>query len=142
MTPPGANDITCREIFQIAVQWKLHPTLVGKLLFIVFPLVLKRIGRNAQILSGARTCAEQSKLTAEGYQTASCALSTHVAPYQNCGFATGVDIGLGFHPSGDQKLAVGAIVEMAGLRWGGGAKRDSRGIPEGNEWAHIDMGPV
>jgi len=136
--------LTCGDVIDIVIQWKIHPTLAGKLIFIVFPLIIKYLNRKPHIISGLRSCERQADLTAEGLMTAPCGLSTHIVGVATPigKLATGVDISFGFAPTNAQKLAVGAIVEAAGLRWGGGAKRDSNGIPVGHEWAHIDLGRV
>lgn len=136
--------LTCGDVIDVVIRWKIHPTLAGKLIFIVFPLIIKYLKRNPKIISGQRSVERQKELAEAGYRTADPTLSTHVAGISTpLGLlATGVDISLGFAPTTVQKLAVGAIVESAGLRWGGGAQRDSRGIPVGHEWAHIDLGRV
>lgn len=93
-----------------------------------------RVGRQLEIISGYRTCAQQEALERQGRPAAPCDVSTHVS----CP-ATGVDIRLGFAPTQAQKLICGAILVYAGLRWGGGGPVDSDRIPV--DWNHFDLGP-
>ncbi len=87
-----------------------------------------------EIISGLRTRAEQTALGRRGRPAARDDLSTH----RSCP-ATGVDISLGFAPTRVQKATWGRIVTMLGLRWGGGSRPDSGGIP--SDWQHVDRGP-
>lgn len=87
-----------------------------------------------QIISGARTRAEQASLGRAGRPTAPDSLSTH----RSCP-ATGVDVSLGAFPTRVQKAIWGRVAVFAGLRWGGGGQVDSGGIPL--DWAHVDRGP-
>jgi len=86
------------------------------------------------IISGYRTRLEQLELGRVGRQTAPDNLSTH----RSCP-ATGIDISLGSLPSNEKKLFWGQMVEVNGLRWGGGSERDERGLP--SDWQHVDRGP-
>jgi len=85
------------------------------------------------IISGARTRLEQLRLGRGGRPTAPDELSTH----RSCP-ATGVDISLGSLPSTEKKRFWGQMVEVNGLRWGGGTEF-SDGIP--SDWQHVDRGP-
>jgi len=86
------------------------------------------------IISGFRTRFEQMNLGRQGRPTAADDRSTH----RTCP-ATGLDISLGSLPSTEKKRFWGQMVEVNGLRWGGGSQRDERGIPE--DWQHVDSGP-
>jgi len=77
--------------------------------------------------------AEQEALERAGRPTAPDALSTH----RSCP-ATGVDISLGTFPSRELIETWGRIVQMNGLRWGGGSSLDDFGAPE--DWQHVDRG--
>lgn len=86
------------------------------------------------IISGFRTRFEQMHLSRSGRPTAPDELSTH----RSCP-ATGVDISLGSLPSHHKKKFWGQMVEVSGLRWGGGSQVDAEGIP--SDWQHVDGGP-
>ena len=90
--------------------------------------------QHVDIVSGARTRAEQAALGRSGRPTAPDELSTH----RSCP-ATGVDVRLGFAPTRVQKAIWGRVAVMNGLRWGGGGAVDSGGIPV--DWGHVDRGP-
>ena len=91
-------------------------------------------GRQVWIISGFRTAEEQRRLSRRGRPTARDDLSTH----RSCP-ATGIDISLGFLPSGFLKATWGRFTLIRGLRWGGGGKVDEGGIPL--DWQHVDTGP-
>ena len=86
------------------------------------------------IISGYRTKAEQQRLGRMGRPIADEEKSTH----RTCP-STGMDISLGSWVPRDKKLFWGQLVELVGLRWGGGSKVDDHGIP--SDWQHIDTGP-
>jgi hypothetical protein len=86
------------------------------------------------IISGYRTWLEQQRLGKIGRPTAADEKSTH----RTCP-ATGMDISLGGWVDREKKQYWGQVVELVGLRWGGGSKVDEHGIP--SDWQHIDAGP-
>jgi len=90
--------------------------------------------RPVWIISGYRTFLEQKRLGRSGRPAAPDELSTH----RTCP-ATGVDISLGTLPRRDLKLFWGEMVQLQGLRWGGGSKLDENLIP--SDWQHVDRGP-
>lgn len=90
--------------------------------------------RTVSIISGYRTRAEQDALRRRGRPAASDDTSTH----RTCP-STGVDVSLGFGVVQTEKQIWGRILFMNGLRWGGGSKLDSNGIP--SDWQHVDLGP-
>jgi len=95
---------------------------------------LLETGRDALIISGFRSRAEQEKLARSGRPTAPDQLSTH----RSCP-ATGVDVSLGALPTRVMKATWGRIAVLNGLRWGGGGAVDDGGIPL--DWGHVDRGP-
>lgn len=87
------------------------------------------------IISGYRTPEEQNKLRAEGRPTAANDRSTHLS----CP-ATGADLSLPTLATIDStKALLGRAATFAGLRWGGGSRPNSAGIP--GDWNHVDLGP-
>lgn len=88
------------------------------------------------IISGHRTAEEQRALANQGATAAPVDLSNHTS----CP-ATAVDLRPSVPVITDEvKRAIGRAAERVGLRWGGGAQRID-GIPVGNEWRHVDLGP-
>jgi len=125
--------LTGQEICQQADRWGVDPRVLT--LATVAALRFERqTGRSVRIISGFRSESEQADLRKRGRPTAPDDLSTH----RTCP-ATGIDVSLGALPSRVLKATWGLIVTEVGLRWGGGSKVDSGGIP--TDWAHLDSGP-
>jgi len=117
----------------LAHTWGVDPGVMA-LVFRAAELFTNFTRRPVWIISGHRTRAEQVLLRRGGRPTAADNLSTH----RSCP-ATGVDISLGVYPGQELKLFWGQMVEINGLRWGGGTEKDPRGIP--SDWQHVDKGP-
>lgn len=115
------------------VTWGVDEGVIQRV-FQAAELFERFTARPVWIISGYRTRFEQMELGRRGRPAAEDRLSTH----RSCP-ATGVDISLGSLPSVDLKLFWGQMVESVGLRWGGGSRRDERGIP--SDWQHVDRGP-
>lgn len=124
---PGAND---ERVTTFARKWGVSCELAAKIHvaadFFPWPV---------QMVSGYRTPEHQQSLP----DGAPVAVSTHTS----CP-ATGADLQvIGFTKSDapDQvRRAFGAIVQMVGMRWGGGSSTDPRtGFP--TDWNHVDLGP-
>lgn len=112
----GVDEATMSRVFQAAELFTLQTR------------------RPVWIISGYRTRIEQLTLDRTGRPTAPDELSTH----RTCP-ATGVDISLGPLPGTELKLFWGQMVQLQGLRWGGGSELDSSLIPL--DWQHVDRGP-
>ena len=112
----------------IACRWAVAVELAARIVAMAVLLPFR-----VQIISGYRTAAEQARQYAGA---APDHLSTH-----RSNPATGADLRpLVDQVNDDTKRAIGRAAEAVGLRWGGGAQRVN-GIPVGNEWAHVDLGP-
>lgn len=109
-------------------RWKIHPVLAARIVQLAGALPF-RIG----VMSGYRSAEKQAELRRDG-SGAPDELSTH----RSCP-ATGADLATD-DDSWETRAVLGRNAEMLGLRWGGGAPRDSRGIPVGVEWRHVDLG--
>lgn len=124
------------EACKLVLQWGIHPILAEHFLRIAAQ-VERETGRKLTIISGWRSANEQASLKTAGRPTADPDLSNHLT----CP-ATAIDVRLGVSNqllTSTQKQIFGRIVTESGLRWGGGSKPDSKGIP--SDWNHIDMGP-
>jgi len=117
----------------LAARWCISDELARKLQFSANDYIAETRG-TVQLISGHRTAQEQRNLGRAGRPAARDDLSTH----RTCP-ATGADISLGFGTTRVQKAIWGRIVTMNGLRWGGGGRVDSGGIPF--DWGHVDLGP-
>ena len=125
-------DADAAAICNLAVQWRIDARLAYGLhdmaRLLPFPI---------SIISGYRTAEEQSALLRDPSKTAA---ADHLSTHRSCP-ATGADIRVqGTQLTDEVKRQVGRAAQMVGLRWGGGARREN-GIPVGNEWAHVDLGP-
>jgi uncharacterized protein YcbK (DUF882 family) len=87
-----------------------------------------------EIISGARTIAQQNALRLRGRPTAPNDRSTHLT----CP-ATGADIQILGLVSVDMKQSFVRMAQANGLRVGGGSAIDKNGIPD--DWNHVDLGP-
>jgi len=125
--------ITQSDPCTLAQQWGVDESVMQKVATAA-DLFLMLTRRPVWIISGFRTRLEQSRLGRSGRPAARDDLSTH----RTCP-ATGVDISLGVGVPRDIILAWGNLVELNGLRWGGGSEKDERGIP--SDWQHVDIGP-
>ena len=114
----------------LAAWWGLSLELATRL--VAFTVLAGDLGLS--IISGYRTCDEQTALGAAGRPAAPCDLSTHVA----CP-ATGADLLTLPFPVVSVKARFLAEGTLAGLRVGGGSPVDSLGIP--SDWNHVDLGP-
>jgi len=117
----------------LAVRWGVDEDVMRRVVFAAADFERETL-RNVQIISGARTRAEQIRLGRQGRPTAPDNVSTH----RSCP-ATGVDVALGFGPTRIMKAIWGRVAVMNGLRWGGGSQAGEGGIPL--DWAHVDKGP-
>ena len=126
-----APEANCERIAGLASQWKLDAVLALKL-----HLLAPQLPFGISIISDYRTADEQAALAKKpGVTAARDDLSTH----RSCP-PTGADIKVHVPLTDAVKRKIGAAAAQVGLRWGGGARREN-GIPIGNEWAHLDMGP-
>lgn len=130
---PAREVITQSNPCVLADGWGVDERVMQKV-FTAAELFLMLTRRPVWIISGFRTRAEQRLLSRTGRPAASDDRSTH----RTCP-ATGVDVSLGSLPPTDIIIAWGNIVELQGLRWGGGSMKDGRGIP--SDWRHVDAGP-
>lgn len=117
----------------VAARWKVDPDTMRRVM-VAADLFLLQTRAPVWIISGYRTALEQLSLGRSGRPTAPDSRSTH----RSCP-ATGVDISLGPLPSKEKKQLWGALVQLNGLRWGGGSELDADGIP--SDWQHVDRGP-
>jgi len=122
-----------RDPCEIAVNWGIDERLAKRIVGAA-GLFLMMTRAPVWIISGYRTRYEQSFLGRSGRPAAPDDVSTH----RSCP-ATGVDISLGTLPSRDRKEFWGTLVQLEGLRWGGGSPLDDNGIP--TDWGHVDLGP-
>lgn len=131
---PSQEPITLEFLCDISSRWLVDPRVMARVL--AAAAEFSRVtGRDAWIISGYRTKADQDRLRKAGRPTAPDHLSTH----RSC-LATGVDVDLGFGVNNPLKVLWGTSAFYAGLRWGGGSAIDaSTGIP--SDWAHVDEGP-
>jgi len=125
--------ITQSDPCTLAQHWGVDESVMQKVATAA-DLFLMLTRRPVWIISGFRTQFEQGRLARSGRPAAPDKLSTH----RSCP-ATGVDISLGTGVPRDIILAWGNLVELNGLRWGGGSEKDERGIP--SDWQHVDAGP-
>ena len=114
----------------LAAKWGISNELAFGL--VRFSRLAEDLGLS--IFSGARTCAEQTALKAQGRPAASCDVSTHVS----CP-ATGADLLTTPVPLVSVKARFLAAGTLAGLRVGGGSPVGADGIP--SDWNHVDLGP-
>lgn len=132
MLPQPLEAVDCETL---VVRWGISVSLAAKLLRLdrdwrhAFPSV-----GGLLIRSGFRTRAEQDELSEQGRPTAPDERSTH----RSCP-ATGADLDLPVAPTAAWKWEFGRLVQLSGLRWGGGSPLDANGIPV--DWNHVDEGP-
>jgi uncharacterized protein YcbK (DUF882 family) len=120
------------RICDLSIRWQVAPELAVKLFLLAASLPF-----SLSIISGYRSPEHQEKLRRD---PSSGAAPVHLSTHTSCP-ATGADVRVNGIAVDDQvKLTIGRAAERLGLRWGGGASRVN-GIPIGNEWAHVDMGP-
>lgn len=129
---PEREVITLSNPCVLSQIWQVDERVMA-LIFRTAELFQNTQRRPVWIISGWRTREEQRRLHRIGRQAAPDELSTH----RSCP-ATGVDISLGSTPPSDVIRAWGDLVELNGLRWGGGSPKDERGIP--SDWPHVDAG--
>jgi len=130
---PEREVITLSDPCVLSQTWGVDQNVMDRL-FKAAELFTNFTRHPVQIISGYRTYIEQSRLGLSGRPAARDDLSTH----RTCP-STGVDISLGPAPPRELKLFWGQMVEVNGLRWGGGTQKDSLGIP--SDWQHVDVGP-
>jgi len=130
---PSREVVTLSDPCVLSGTWGVDPEVMARV-FKAAELFTNFTRVPVWIISGARTRLEQLQLSRTGRPTAPDQLSTH----RSCP-ATGVDVSLGTLPSRELMLFWGQMVEVNGLRWGGGSEKDSRGIPV--DWPHVDRGP-
>lgn len=131
---PQREEVVSSDCCALAQRWGVSLEVLLRLVIAAIKF-RARTGRKVLIISGFRTLAEQEALKQAGRPTAAPNLSTHMSfP------ATGIDVSFSGAPlSNASKALWGAEVIEAGLRWGGGSKLDSNGIP--TDWQHVDVGP-
>jgi hypothetical protein len=130
---PERETIAGRDTCQLAEKWGVRPDIMQKAIRAA-DIYLMQTRSPVWIISGYRSSAEQQRLGKMGRPTAADEKSTH----RTCP-ATGMDISLGSWVARDKKVYWGQVVELVGLRWGGGSPVDDHGIP--SDWQHIDTGP-
>ena len=122
-----------RDACELARKWGVTPGVMQRIVQAA-NLIQMQTRAPVWITSGYRTREQQERLKVMGRPTAPDSVSTH----RSCP-ATGVDISLGALPTREKKQVWGALVQLEGLRWGGGSQLDEHGIP--SDWQHIDAGP-
>jgi hypothetical protein len=130
---PERETIAGRDACELAEVWGVRPDIMQKVIQAA-DIYLMQTRSPVWIISGYRTWAEQQRLGTMGRPTADEDKSTH----RTCP-STGMDISLGSWVPRDKKEYWGSLVQLVGLRWGGGSKVDEHGIP--SDWQHIDAGP-
>lgn len=114
----------------LAKKWTLREDLAFKLVRMTSDLPF-----GLKIISGYRSPEKQDRLRAQGRPTANNDLSTHLS----CP-AGGADLWPDVAVTDVVKATFGSAVVRAGLRWGGGSRKDpNTGIP--SDWNHVDIGP-
>jgi len=130
---PEREVLAGRDPCEISSTWGIDERLAKRIVGAAdLFLMLQRAP--VWVISGYRTSYEQASLGRLGRPTAPVGRSTHTT----CP-ATGVDISLGTLPSMERKRLWGTLVQLDGLRWGGGSAVDDHGIP--SDWQHADLGP-
>lgn len=117
----------------VSRRWRVRLDVVERILRMA-RLFEGETGRPVTIISGYRSPEKQRALRRQGRPAADPARSTHTS----CP-ATGMDVTIGIAPTRVLKATLGRIAFEAGLRWGGGSRADSGGIP--SDWNHFDVGP-
>jgi uncharacterized protein YcbK (DUF882 family) len=130
---PEREVLAGRDPCEIAYVWQIDERLAKRIVRAA-DLFLMMQRSPVWVISGYRTFREQKALGRMGRPTAPVGVSTHTT----CP-ATGADISLGTLPSMERKKLWGSLVQLEGLRWGGGSSLDDNGIP--SDWQHIDLGP-
>jgi len=130
---PEREPLRGADACELAERWAVDQGTIARLVVSAGDY-FEETRHEVQIISGYRTALEQARLARTGRPAAPDNLSTH----RTCP-ATGVDISLGFGATRVMKAIWGRIVNMNGLRWGGGGSVDSGGIPL--DWQHVDRGP-
>jgi len=130
---PEREVLAGRDPCEIAATWGIDVSLATRIVRAA-GLFLSFTRAPVWIISGYRTPYEQWLLRTSGRPTAPVGRSTHTS----CP-ATGVDISLGTLPDMEKKRFWGTLLELDGLRWGGGSAKDDNGIP--SDWQHADLGP-
>lgn len=125
----GPNSDPC----EIARRWLVRQDVIERVVRGAHQFKAET-GRDVEIISGYRSPEKQRALKAQGRPAADPDVSNHTS----CP-ATAVDLRIGFAPTRAMKATLGRVMSMEGLRWGGGSKPDSGGIP--SDWNHFDMGP-
>jgi len=130
--PQSLRGPTCADLVE---RWQIDPRLAVKLLHLqmLWDQKFPRVG-SLKIISGYRTEEHQAELAAQGRPTAVDSRSTH----RTCP-ATGADLSLPIVADSYSKLALGELVILVGLRWGGGSRVLADGTPK--DWNHVDLGP-
>lgn len=88
-----------------------------------------------KVLSGYRTCAQETLLGEQGRPAIPCDRSNHTTTP-----ARAMDLWPEIAVTDAVKAQFGRAATFAGLRWGGGSPVDPQtGIP--SDWNHVDLGP-
>lgn len=130
---PAREIITGDDDCALAERWSVSVDTIRRVGLAARDF-MQETRQTVRIISGWRSRNEQRQLSRQGRPTAPDDISTH----RSCP-ATGVDISLGLLPSTFLKVTWGFHAVRRGLRWGGGGKLDSDGIPV--DWQHVDTGP-
>ena len=130
---PQREVIALSDPCVLASTWRVDQSIMSRV-FRAAELFEMTTRRPVWIISGWRSQFEQRQLKARGRPTASDDTSTH----RTCP-ATGLDVSLGSMPGRDLIAFWGSLVQLNGLRWGGGSSVDADGIP--SDWQHLDGGP-
>lgn len=123
------------DVCELVGRWKIEQELAQRVKVLALQFFGGYVG--IRIISGYRSPEKQTQLLNDPeYQAAPVALSNHtICP------ARAVDLDPVIEATGPVKAELGRCARLAGLRWGGGAPFDDAGIPVGNEWRHVDLGP-
>ena len=128
------ENITLENWCDLARRWVVAADTMKQVALAAIQYCMETGGGQVEIVSGARTPAEQQRLRRSGRPAAPDDRSTHLSRP-----ATGVDINLGLGATNFQIVTWGCIAMQEGLRWGGGGGGNEAGVPV--NWQHVDGGP-
>lgn len=137
-TVPGPRALpwTQEQLCAFAARWQIEPDLARRL-----QMMAQELPYEVQMISGARSRAQQEALDDAGRPAAPFELSTHANERADgCPrLATGADLSPTIAHDDYVRALFGRAAVLAGLRWGGGSPVDDRGFP--SDWQHVDLGP-
>jgi len=133
---PFKELVTTEIVCGFSDRWGIEPALLGKIADAQAELPF-----DLWIFSGARDESHQQSISRTPFD-----VSTHADRFEDgCArLASGADVqpvDIANRSDLATVAQMGAAFTRQGLRWGGGARFDSVGIPEGVERWHIDLGP-